>query len=709
MHKRIPFIGMLLLATGLFLSSCAPPQTSECPECPVADCPDNECPECPTVEYPEDQDCPVVECPTCPEPKSVLPGIEATWAGSGHADSEAEAFRHWDEDDPAVVSTSCSKCHTSQGNIEFNTTGETTTEIPAAEVMGITCEACHNRAVASKDSVVMPSGIEIMGLGSEARCMECHQGRHSAVSLNTSIAEAAGVKVDADAEDPVAAAEEAAAQADPDMVYEDLGFANIHYYAAAATKYGTLAKGGGEYPGKPYDGNFAHVEFFDTCVECHNPHTLEVREDSCIECHGEGEYQDYRMLASAVDYDGDGDIEEGIYYEIEGLKELLYTELSVNGLVYDAAAYPYFFDEAGERFAAWTPRLLRAAYNYQVSMKDPGGFAHGGKYVIQLLCDSIEDLGGDVSALNRDDHGHFQGSAEAFRHWDEDGEVSGSCARCHSATGVPTYHKEGVDVSAEISNGFQCATCHNEEEWPARYVFVEVNFPSGATIEVAEGDEGGLCMQCHQGRESGGSVDRVAGNTTPDALIEGGRFTNIHYFPAGATRYGADAAPGYQFEGQEYVGYFDHVPGFQNCTECHDAHELEVQTDQCFSCHAGIQSVQDITISADDYDGDGDVTEGLAGEIETLSEALYAAMQAYTEANAVTDVIVYDSHSYPYFFNEAGDRYGTWTPNLLAAAYNYQYSQKDPGAYAHNGKYMIQLVIDSIQAVGGDVSTYTRP
>jgi hypothetical protein len=46
---------------------------------------------------------------------------------------------------------------------------------------------------------------------------------------------------------------------------------------------------------------------------------------------------------------------------------------------------------------------------------------------------------------------------------------------------------------------------------------------------------------------------------------------------------------------------------------------------------------------------------------------------------------------------------------LLAAAYNYQYSQKDPGAYAHNGKYMIQLVIDSIEAVGGDVSGFTRP
>ena len=40
---------------------------------------------------------------------------------------------------------------------------------------------------------------------------------------------------------------------DMDAVSEDLGFTNIHYFAAAATLYGTLAKGGYEYEGKTYD------------------------------------------------------------------------------------------------------------------------------------------------------------------------------------------------------------------------------------------------------------------------------------------------------------------------------------------------------------------------------------------------------------------------------------------------------------------------
>ena len=104
-------------------------------------------------------------------------------------------------------------------------------------------------------------------------------------------------------------------------------------------------------------------------------------------------------------------------------------------------AYPYFFDDAGERYGSWTPRLAKAAYNYQASLKDPGRYAHGGKYTIQLLYDSIEDLNKaiatpvDLSAASRIDHGHFAGSEEAFRHWDEDGAVPALLAA--NATALP--------------------------------------------------------------------------------------------------------------------------------------------------------------------------------------------------------------------------------------------------------------------------------
>ena len=48
------------------------------------------------------------------------------------------------------------------------------------------------------------------------------------------------------------------------------------------------------------------------------------------------------------------------------------------------------------------------------------------------------------------------------------------------------------------------------------------------------------------------------------------------------------------------------------------------------------------------------------------------------------------------------------TPNLLRAAYNYQDSQKEPGAYAHNPSYILQILYDSINAVNGDVAAMTR-
>jgi hypothetical protein len=44
----------------------------------------------------------------------------------------------------------------------------------------------------------------------------------------------------------------------------------------------------------------------------------------------------------------------------------------------------------------------------------------------------------------------------------------------------------------------------------------------------------------------------------------------------------------------------------------------------------------------------------------------------------------------------------------LRAAYNYQDSQKEPGAYAHNPSYILQILYDSIDAVNGDLTGKTR-
>jgi len=493
------------------------------------------------------------------------------------------------------------------------------------------------------------------------------------------------------------------------------------------------------------------VEDYNTCNSCHDPHTLAIKVEECQACHtdvaGVEDLVNIRMAGSEADYDGDGDVEEGVMSELMGIQEKLYaaiqayaSEVAGAGIVYDAHSYPYFFidgdgDDAvtegeasfGNRYATWTPRLLKAAYNYQVSQKDPGEFAHNGKYIIQLMFDSIEDLNAalptpvDMAAMHRIDPGHFAGSQEAFRHWDEDGEVSASCAKCHSADGLPQLIAEGVITSAEISNGFKCTTCHTDLQTFERHQVEEVTFPSGATVSMTNPDSN-LCIQCHQGRAWSGSIDTAIEGLEPDVVPEKAlRFTNVHYFAAGATLFGNDVKGAYQNPDNEYLGRFAHVGGMDNCTDCHNTHELEVKTETCFTCHAGKEIVQDIRMSTVDYDGDGDAAEGIYGEIDTLRDALYAAILDYSTNIAGTPV-VYAVHSYPYFFADSdgngeasaeeanyGNRYAAWTPNLLKAAYNYQYVMKDPGAFAHNGKYIIQVLYDSLVTLGADTAGMTRP
>lgn len=700
-------LGLAVLA----LSACA--QATPAPEAPQV----------PTQACPEPEPCPEL-------PETVDAPFEELWKESPHADKEAEAFRHWDEEDPMEVPVACATCHSSGGFQDF--VGADGSEMFVVDANAsvdtvIECQTCHNDATMALSTVKFPSGVELTGLGSEAVCMTCHQGRASKVQVDEAVANA-GV--------------------DEDEVSADLGFINIHYYAAAVSRYGTEVKGGYEYEGMTYDTLFEHVDGVQTCFECHNSHSLELELGTCAGCHEANSVEDLRAIrepSSFMDYDGDGDVAEGMFYELEGLTAMTYTAMQTYAtevlempIGFEAHTYPYFFNDTnadGEltedeavypnAFASWSPRLLKAAYNFMTVSKDPGGYAHGGKYLIQLLHDSIADLNTvvdtpvDLSTAARDDAGHFASNTEAWRHWDAEGAVPASCAKCHSATGLPQFISEGTNISNAPTSGLWCETCHNSAEWPAVYALETVTFPSGAEVGFTDKPSANLCLNCHQGRESTVSVDRAIGEAGDDDVVEGLSFRNVHYFAAGATLFGTDAKGVYEYEGKTYAGQYAHVVGFSTCVDCHDVHGLNVKAQTCQGCHQ-TDNPENIRMTlTEDYDGDG-ATEGIAGEVETLIDLLYEAIKEYSAEQ--DNPLVYESHAYPYFFSDTNGNgeadpdeasyangFKGWTPRLLRAAYNFQYAMKDPGAFAHNPTYILQVLYDSIEDVGGDVTNLVRP
>jgi hypothetical protein len=742
-HKTLIILGALMIAVSLLLVACGPESTPTPPP-PVVD------PIRTPEAQPTPQPCPELSCPEPVEGVTIEVPFQELWAASPHADETSYAFRYWDTAE-AGVPAACARCHATEGFLDYvGADGSAFREInnPPARGSHITCVACHNEATLALDSAVFPSGVEVTGLGNEATCMQCHQGRASTVQVNAAI-------------------ENVGLTGEDDTTNADLGFINIHYYAAAATLYGSTVAGGYQYEGMTYDPGFKHVEGYDTCVGCHNPHTTEVRLNECVVCHTDvtnlEDFHNVRMAGSLRDYDGDGDLQEGVYEEIVGLKDKLFEAIQVYAAdvagtpIGYANRHPYFFvdtnadgqigdDEATQanRYNAWTPRLLKAAYNYQVSKKDPGAFAHGGKYIIQLLYDSITDVNTaigeqiDMSQAHRGDPGHFHASSQSFRYWDNTGVVPGTCSKCHSGDGLPMFLAEasrsadqvtGAVVGLPPTLGLECSTCHDDVVNFTRYQVNAVKFPSNAVLGFGEGDDNNICLLCHQGREANRTVQEAitrARVESVDTVAPGLAFRNPHYFAAGATLFGSEAAGAFQYEGKQYNGRFMHVPNFNTCINCHDSHKLEVPVQTCSGCHQGANTLEGLrTIRIKnptlDYDGNGQV-EGVGIEIQNMKTMLKEAIQEYARENADTASIVYDPNRHPYWFIDTndngtadpeeinfGNRYVTFTPRLLAAAYNYQWTSKDPGSFTHNGVYIVQILYDSLEDMGADVANMNRP
>ncbi|MCV2868680.1 cytochrome c3 family protein [Defluviimonas sp. WL0002] len=321
------------------------------------------------------------------------------WYRSAHADQAAEAFRHWDADEE--IRPVCAVCHSGEGfrafhGLDGSAPGIPDKPIPTGGV--VDCGTCHNAGLSKVNEIAFPSGLMHPVEGVEAACLTCHQGRTAGVSVANAVA---GKNDD---------------QPDP-----ELSFINPHYATAAATWLGGYAAAGFHYEGQTYSGRFFHARPVSTCNSCHDPHSLKVEFETCLTCHQGTEPSDIRI--SRQSYDGSGDTSVGIKRDIDNNAALLLdmvreyaADIAGVPLVYDGNRHPYFFADAnGDAMAdqaegrpvvynAWTPRMLRAAYNWKLVTADPGNFAHNPPYALELLYDAIADLAGplgvDMERLN---------------------------------------------------------------------------------------------------------------------------------------------------------------------------------------------------------------------------------------------------------------------------------------------------------------------
>jgi hypothetical protein len=327
--------------------------------------------------------------------------------------------------------------------------------------------------------------------------------------------------------------------------------------------------------------------------------------------------------------------------------------------------------------------------------------------------------------------------------------------------------KYGIDqtIPANLISGLSCETCHvtgtsfapesfnpNPDKKPERVYVASVQFPFPTTATSAQitavtinngakgtptQDDSFICMTCHRARESKLTLDAAdpTGATVNFTLS----FKNSHYLGAGATQYGNKAAVMYQYPTKSYAQRWDHDQSYlqpypiatsskAQCKFCHmqeGSHSFEPEiSDTCTYCHLNATSVDDITPAfrvEDNYDSNP-ATKPKA-ELGVFQARLYAAIQAYCKAktDAATPgatYVVYNPAAYPYFVVDS-NKNGVWDSNeatapkfdtkAFRATFNYNFSIKEPGCWAHNPKYTLQILYDAIQDLGGNLTGLVRP
>ena len=322
-----------------------------------------------------------------------------------------------------------------------------------------------------------------------------------------------------------------------------------------------------------------------------------------------------------------------------------------------------------------------------------------------------------------------EGNAWTHYNWDQT-TSRGACQRCHTATGIANFltnpaaydatgngndfsHLSGWTKAAGSPQNelIYCWGCHSDSQTGTlrnpgaiteNYAAATAGAPV-ATVVYPDLGKSNVCMGCHLGREIG---QTVANDTDADGTRG---FVNSHYLAAGAIVFGE---AGYEFAGKTYTKTFQgHAAagasdGKGPCVTCHmtstEAHAFEVVTKDATGAVTGIA-----TTSCNSCHGDMN-----AAWLEERKEAYHAALENLNIA--LQSKGIYFQARNPYFFVGPGatdPSYTTWAApygfdawkNVMGAAFNYNLLEHDPGSYAHNRSYALQLIADSIDFIADGV------
>lgn len=363
----------------------------------------------------------------------------AQWSASGHADFEAEPFRHWDGEE--YIPSSCARCHSKSGYIDFAADGTVSDTARIGSV--ISCAVCHDKSKSTlrnpgaitADYSYVSSGVTYAtvtygypDLEGSNICMGCHLGRQSGDSISD-------------------------LQLTSSLTMTNISFINSHYLAAGGVVFTVT---GYEFSGLSYTNvsyyehdKIGSSEAADTgsngpCIGCHmsSPDThlfLPVTTDStgtvteitstvCAVCHTGG----FALTTDILNEE-----KKGLLNALEKIEDLL------EGIgIYFFEAHPYFYNTstfadtktscsenvgvknwlnggttsctgtydpvtgggctckgnkdgtAGGSFSIEQTgkNNMGAAFNLNLLKHDPGAYAHNRVYAKKLIYDSIDWL-----------------------------------------------------------------------------------------------------------------------------------------------------------------------------------------------------------------------------------------------------------------------------------------------------------------------------